>query len=915
MANLHNEEIQSILVKIESEGMPDFTQESEKAAAKLKDLRAEVERTERSMAALSAKKKESSKEFSDLQKHSKDLKSEIKSLTRAQGRYANAIDVTNMSYKQLAARAKVLRTALNETSKAADPVAWNNLNKQYLEVSKRMKEVRAGTEQVSKSWMSSGTKATFFGNLWTKVTSEGLASLKKFGQAVIENSNVIGDQWGRMVAGMRKAYESLLTSFASGDWSHLFSNMAKAYREGRELAMLMEDIFEMQNATTLTETRNSAEISRQTAIMRDTTKSNQERQAAGQKILDLEQEILNFREKTAERTREAALEAISIATRDKLGEEEIAFIVDNWFDNQELIAAAGDYLSKESELSNLIRTRRGQAYANDSEFARSVDNEITELRNQMTGMLETTEGLEKVIEIQRNYDLLNDEKITEYVNAQNNWLKAQANYEQTTIRVKTTLAQLDADIAKEAYDQAISTEENRAKEEQNIAKQKYIDGLISKQEYESRLEEIERDRLVRVNEINKEFGKDILDSTGAVLDKMISAMDGMTEAAADGSEEALDRALEKAKEVNAELDKMMEASQAASQQAVDVAISEGDAALGSDVQKAGEIKSRFASTDDRLTMLTAERDAELTQAASLYEQGLIAEEEYQAAKADIIRRYATEARKIQMDSWQSGLESASQFLNSISTMVSSVRQAEESSLDAQMQAELAAAGENADARAAIEEKYEEKKLALKKKYADIDMGIQIAQALASGALAIMQAWAQLGPVAGAAMTAVIAATTAAQVATIVAQRNAIKKSTVSSSSSGETYTRTLTSDAQGYSDGGFTGYGGRLEPAGIVHRGEYVVPVPEMRNPDAYRHVMAIEQIRSRRTGKNRLPGYAEGGYVDGTSAGQSDALLKEAVSLLQSLRDNPIKAYTVLSDHNAKQEIQNRFKKAASRR
>ena len=406
-----------------------------------------------------------------------------------------------------------------------------------------------------------------------------------------------------------------------------------------------------------------------------------------------------------------------------------------------------------------------------------------------------------------------------------------------------------------------------------------------------------------------------MESTGAVLDNMISSMDGFTQAAADGSEEALDRALEKAKDVNAELEKMLSASLDAMSTNAQAAVDEEGNRLASDAQQAGEIKTKFADTNTRLTLLSADKNAEMAQLQSLYDQGLIAEEEYQAARQDIIRRYSQEAWNIQVHDWEDGLELASNVLNTMSSVISSIREAESASLDAQMQKELAAAGDNADKRAAIEEKYEQKKLDLQKKYADIDMGIKIAQTIAAGALAAIQAFGQLGPIAGGIMAGVIAATTAAQVATIVMQRNAIKNSTVSSSSSGTTSVRTVIPEDSGYSEGGFTGYGGRLEPAGIVHRGEYVVPVPEMRDPEAYSHVMAIERIRSRRSTRNRLPGFADGGYTGDPSSSGTVAAIKEMTAVFKSLRDNPIKAYTVLSEHNAAQEISNKFKKAASRK
>ena len=850
-------------------------------------------------------------------------------------RVSDSMDITSLSIKDLTDYAKQLETRLNNLPGASKNPDWNKLKTRIAEVGDRLKDLDKSQETTARTLPKTqgrfqrfftdikNSASTFYGNIGTILFSGVANGLKKLASDITANSNAIGDRWNRIMTGMRKGYETFLTALASGDWSNFFSNIARAYREGRELAKLQEDLFEMQNASTLTETRNNIEISRQTAIMRDTTKSNNERIAAAEKILELESEILAVKEKTAERERAVALKAISDKTNGTLSSEDMEYMVDNYFNNAEMIDAAGEYLELEEKLKKARRSLKiAQRTAPSLQVLATYEDNVSRLENEMKKMLDDVNGLDKIVELQHQYDLLNDEDLLGYVNAQTGYLKAQADFESATVRAKTTLAKLREELKNENYQKAVDEVERQAKEETNIYKQQYVERKISEEEMNRELERIEMERLQRVNEINRQFGVDIVESTGAVLDNLISSMDGFTQAAADGSEEALDRVIQKSKELNAELERMLADSEAAvarmmeaEQAGMQASLDEDGNRLASDVQQAGEIKNRFADTNTRLTLLSADKDAEMAQLQSLYDQKLIAEEEFQAARNEVIRRYASEAFNIQTQSLQNGLQVASGFLNNISSLVSSIQEAESASLDAQMQKELAAAGDNADKRAAIEEKYEQKKLDLQKKYADIDMGIKIAQTIAAGALAAIQAFGQLGPIAGGIMAGVIAATTAAQVATIVMQRNAIKNSTVSSSSSGTTSVRTVVPDDSGYSEGGFTGYGGRLEPAGIVHRGEYVVPVPEMRDPEAYSHVMAIERIRARRSTRNRLPGFADGGYTGDPSSSGAAAAIKEMTAVFKSLRDNPIKAYTVLSEHNAAQEISNKFKKAASRK
>lgn len=80
------------------------------------------------------------------------------------------------------------------------------------------------------------------------------------------------------------------------------------------------------------------------------------------------------------------------------------------------------------------------------------------------------------------------------------------------------------------------------------------------------------------------------------------------------------------------------------------------------------------------------------------------------------------------------------------------------------------------------------------------------------------------------------------------------------SSSGGSGSRVIT----GYSTGGHTGDGPAMEVAGVVHRGEYVVPKWQMSNPISFDYVRALENIRRTRTSAHPLPGagFAEGGYT-----------------------------------------------------
>lgn len=62
----------------------------------------------------------------------------------------------------------------------------------------------------------------------------------------------------------------------------------------------------------------------------------------------------------------------------------------------------------------------------------------------------------------------------------------------------------------------------------------------------------------------------------------------------------------------------------------------------------------------------------------------------------------------------------------------------------------------------------------------------------------------------------------------------------------------------GFAEGGYTGSGAKYQPAGIVHKGEYVTPQNVVNSPAAAPHLMALESMRTK--------GYADGGFVANTN-------------------------------------------------
>lgn len=81
---------------------------------------------------------------------------------------------------------------------------------------------------------------------------------------------------------------------------------------------------------------------------------------------------------------------------------------------------------------------------------------------------------------------------------------------------------------------------------------------------------------------------------------------------------------------------------------------------------------------------------------------------------------------------------------------------------------------------------------------------------------------------------------------------------------------------KGFEEGGYTGDGGKHDVAGIVHKGEYVVPQSVNYAPAAQPYIHALESMRTR--------GYADGGFV----ANQSTAPVNQSLIIANVLKNLP---------------------------
>lgn len=94
-----------------------------------------------------------------------------------------------------------------------------------------------------------------------------------------------------------------------------------------------------------------------------------------------------------------------------------------------------------------------------------------------------------------------------------------------------------------------------------------------------------------------------------------------------------------------------------------------------------------------------------------------------------------------------------------------------------------------------------------------------------------------------------------------------------------------------FAEGGFTGRGGKYEPAGIVHRGEYVVPQNVNYHPAAQPHIAALEHMRT---------GYADGGFVANTNMEAS----RQAMMMANLIKGMPAPEISVVQFRKVEKQV-----------
>lgn len=293
------------------------------------------------------------------------------------------------------------------------------------------------------------------------------------------------------------------------------------------------------------------------------------------------------------------------------------------------------------------------------------------------------------------------------------------------------------------------------------------------------------------------------------------------------------------------------------------------------------------------------------------------------------------------------------YSNLTSGAAQALQQAEIANVDAKYDAEIEAAKNAGKDTTELEKKKANEKLKIQKKYADVNFAIQAAQIIASTASAIAKTFSELGFPAGIPAAALMGITGAAQLAAALAERNKVKRMTLSgaggsASASGARVATGLESggsiDVERKQDGKM--FRADYDPdrrgfidkptvlvgeGGYGHSKEWVASNAAVENPTVAPFIDIID--RAQRAGTIRTldmnkflvqqaQGRASGGYVTPTvndvrsvvKDSYKDTLIERLTNVLDRLSVDGIPASVSLNEIEQKQQLQDKARRFGSK-
>ena len=362
--------------------------------------------------------------------------------------------------------------------------------------------------------------------------------------------------------------------------------------------------------------------------------------------------------------------------------------------------------------------------------------------------------------------------------------------------------------AKQKHDWSLADIDRQEQEEQKAIKDKYLEGQLSEEEYQKELLRIRLDYLKKRSDYAQKYGLQDADKYAKNYEdedyrQKLERRKQYLQQAETMREEYMKKSIEERQEEEEKLlDELIKAGVIAEENREEYMKQirakydkERKAEKEEKDQKSGKIKDPLSGNVDGMANDVIQMGKLLNSLQKKIKDGEATWEDYAAVAV-------------------ASLSFVNSALSAVSQLFQAEQQAQENAITERYDKEISKAGSNSIKGKKLEEQKQKELAAVKNKYRKKQMSMEIAQAVASTAMAAINAYASaskvnfiLGPIAA----AMALAAGAIQIAAIKKQHSA---------------------EASGYYSGGFTGGSAYRKEAGVVHQGEFVANHLAVQNPN-----------------------------------------------------------------------------------
>lgn len=362
------------------------------------------------------------------------------------------------SYKQLEAQ---LRKNIERYKSMSKQQRENSREGKQLSatIDRQDKELKQLDSTMGKSNRNVGNYKSAFAGVSKVLGGFGLAlgagalAVKGF-NSTISATQSLGDKFEIMMGGMRAGVDKFFKVLATGDFSNFLSNMREAIKAGKEYAKVMDDLGDRQRAQQIAEADVVLERQKLLATLRDEMSTNEERIAAADRIIAMEDELGSKRTENARIAYLAEIDRLKALTG--LGQEELEAFLRNYSNNSDLIAQAEKYNALIKERKGIERAQMsaqmggGGAMGAGMMIPRMESGRVKEIEQEIKGFNQEQLAF---ITTYNKYLQTNDEGLDKLVTSYSELKNAEASALEATQRVlsrRSTLLDENVRMQKQA---------------------------------------------------------------------------------------------------------------------------------------------------------------------------------------------------------------------------------------------------------------------------------------------------------------------------------------------------------------------------------------------------------------------------------------------------------------------------------